>query len=481
MSDAAYPESLAPEQLTHLLAQQRAAFQAEGVASAAVRRDRLRRVIDLLKRDIDAICAAADGDFGGRHRVTTLSIDIQAAVSALKHAESNVARWMRPDRRPSVPLFNLFGARAELQYRPKGVVGIVGTWNAPLFTVLAPLASVFAAGNRAMLKPSDQSPNMAQWLQAAVARSFDPLELTVIVGDAAVAQAFSRLPFDHLVFTGGQAVARAIMHSAAENLTPLTLELGGKCPVVIGRNADLRHAAERIAVGRSQNGGQICVTPDTVYVTRAGLEPFLAAFRKCWSGMFPTGPENPDVTSIASPRQLARIDEWLAEARRAGTRIETLGPDDANGASRRRPLHLVVEPPEDSGIARHEIFGHAMVVTPYDHLDQVISAIQDGSTPLALYYFGRDRAECARVLAHTRSGGVAINDVLMHVALTAVPFGGAGGSGMGVYQGREGFQQYSDLRGVYRAGWWDPRRALGMLPPYSTKFAQLLERTIRRA
>ncbi|MBM3756454.1 MAG: aldehyde dehydrogenase family protein [Acidobacteria bacterium] len=481
MTEATSPLPPSAEQLTEHLRRQRAAFYAEGLASAAVRRDRLRRVIEILKRDVDAICHAADSDFGGRHRVTTLSMDIQAAVAALKHAESNVAGWMRPDRRPSVPLFNLFGARAELQYQPKGVVGIVGTWNAPLFTVLAPLASVFAAGNRAMLKPSDQSPNMAQWLQAAVARSFEPLELSVVVGDVSVAQAFSRLPFDHLVFTGGHAVGRAIMHSAAENLTPLTLELGGKCPVIIGRDADLKHAAERIAVGRSQNGGQICVTPDTVYVPGAGLEPFLAAFRECWAGMFPAPPQNLDVTSIASPRQLARIDEWLAEARTAGTRIETLGPVDANGASRRRPLHLVIAPPVDSGIARHEIFGHAMIVAPYDHLDQVIAAIQNGSTPLALYYFGRDRAECTRVLEHTRSGGVAINDVLMHVALTAVPFGGAGGSGMGVYQGREGFQQYSDLRGVYRAGWWDPRRALGMLPPYSAKFAQLLERAIRRA
>lgn len=459
----------------------RADHLAAGVASAAVRRDRLRRAIELLKTHCDEICVAAEQDFGGRHVATTLMMDVNASITALKHAHRHCAAWMKPRRRAGLFPFNLFGARAQVRLQPKGVVGIAGTWNGPVFMLFAPLAGVLAAGNRAMLKPSDLSPAVSALLARVVPKFFSPLEIAVVTGDVAVAQAFTRQHFDHLVFTGSAQVARQIMRDAADHLMPLTLELGGKSPTIISRSADLAHAADRIAMGRSQNGGQICVMPDTVYVPREQLDAFVAEFRKVWLEMFPSTTGNASLTAVANPRHLQRIEQKVSEAAEAGARIESLGEAAADAADRRRPLRLVVDAPAHTAIAREEIFGPAMLIQLYDEIAEVVAAINAGGEPLALYWFGSDAAEREFVLDHTRSGGVAINDVLIQVGLNDAPFGGFGASGMGHYNGREGFEQFSHLRTVYSAGWWDPRRALGMLPPYTEKFVKMMRDQVRKA
>jgi coniferyl-aldehyde dehydrogenase len=455
-----------------LLDGQRRAFAAEGAVSAASRRARLQRTIDMLVEHADALCEAMHEDFGNRPAVFSLANDILGSLGSLKHARDTFEQWLGDDPRPAVAPFDQFGATAWVRYQPKGVVGIIGTWNAPLFTLLSPLASVFAAGNRAVLKPSEVTPRTAALLAHLVAQAFAPEELAVVTGDAEVAAAFSAMPFDHLVFTGSTAVGREVMRAAAANLVPVTLELGGKSPVLIGTSADLRNAAERIVVGKGLNSGQLCVSPDVVWVHAAQLETFIAAARDVQAGLYPASADNADVVSIVNARHFERVDGYIADAAARGARVEVLGeaPGGAHAASRRLPLRVVIDPPREAAIARHEIFGPAMLVYTYRTLDEAVAAINTDARPLALYYFGEDAAEQDWVLDHTLSGGVSINDVTMHPALHDAPFGGVGASGMGHYHGREGFLAFSHARSVYKAGHHDPRREWGMLPPYNETF-----------
>jgi coniferyl-aldehyde dehydrogenase len=478
MNQRVLPDSLEEELITQQLQLQKAAFLAEGPVPAAVRQDRLQRCVDLLKTNADRICEVISEDFGGRHPVSTLTMDVQTPIGHLKYAKKNVARWMRPQPRASVFPFNLFGARAELRFQPKGVVGIAGTWNCPLFMLFGPLAGVFAAGNRAMLKPSDLSPATSQWLAETVPQYFDALELSVITGGVATAQAFTRQAFAHLVFTGSTPVAKQIMRDAAENLVPLTLELGGKSPTVIGRSADIKKAAQSVVLARIQNGGQVCVMPDTVYVPRERMAEFVAEFKLLWQQMLPTVTGNQDLTAIANARHLERLESKIAQAEAAGAKVESLGTASASAVDRRRPLRLVQDAPADTAFAREEIFGQAMALESYDDVQAVVARINAGARPLALYYYGKDRQEQEYVLGHTLSGGACVNEAMLHVAVHDMPFGGVGASGMGCYNGPEGFAEFSHLRGVYYAGWWDPRRKLGMAPPYTDKLVQMLKKAL---
>lgn len=466
----------APTDLPALLAAQQAAFRAEGPVSTATRQDRLQRAIDMLVQHNDALCAAMGEDFGGRPAVFSMMNDVAGSLGSLKHARDHLGQWMPDQPRPSVAPFDNFGATAWVRYQPKGVVGIIGTWNAPVFTLLSPLACAFAAGNRAILKPSEIAPRTAEAMARAVAEFFDPAVLTVVTGGPDVAAEFSRQPWNHLVFTGSTAVGKLIMKAAAENLVPVTLELGGKSPVLVGKDADIANAAERIAVGKSANSGQLCVSPDTVWVQAAQLEPLIAALQSVYSGLYPTIAGNPDVTPAVNTHHFARVESYVADAGARGARVVMAGdwPCDEAVASRRMPLRIVVNPPADSAIAQHEIFGPALVLRSYSALADAVAEINAGERPLALYYFGNDAAEQQWVLDHTLSGGVSINDVTMHPALHDAPFGGVGASGMGHYHGREGFLEFSHARSVYSAGSHDPRREWGMLPPYNENFVQMI-------
>ncbi len=481
MSTRALPESPSEAEMLAHLQRQRDAFISAGAVDAATRRDRMRRCIDLLQTHCDTICDLISADFGERHPAATIMLDVQAPITVLKHALKHFETWMRPQRRRGVFPFNLFGAQAEVRYQPKGVVGILGTWNTPLFMIFAPLASIFAAGNRAMVKPSDLSPRTSEWLAGAVADYFDPLELSVVTGGVEVAQAFTRMPFDHLLFIGSGTIARSVMREAAQNLVPLTLELGGKSPTIIGRSADLAHAVDRIALGKVPNNGQICVTPDTIYVPQERMDDFVAEFKRSWTTMFPRISGNPDVATIANEQHLQRLEAKLAASRAAGDRIESAGEAEPNAGDRRLPMRLVINPSAETSIAREEIFGPAMAVIGYERIEDVVARINAGGRPLALYYFGKEAGEQEYVLSHTLSGGVTINDVMLHVALNDAPFGGVGASGMGHYNGPEGFVEFSHVRSVYRAGWWDPRHALGVTPPYTAKFLKMLKDNVRRS
>lgn len=464
------------EGLASQLSEQKAAFIEAGAVSASERRARIQRVIDLLVRYHKPLAEAMDADFGGRPQGFSVMNDVVGSLASLKHARNNLEGWMQDEQRQPFAPYDQLGAQAWVMYQPKGTVGIIGTWNAPLFTLLSPLAYALAAGNRAILKPSEVVPRTAQLIAEAFAECFDPLEVAVVTGGVEIAKAFTAQPFDHLVFTGSTEVGKSVMRNAADNLVPVTLELGGKSPAILARSADMEAAAARIAVAKGTNGGQICISPDLVYVPRERLEDFLGSLRTAYSELFPTVADNPDLVAVVNGQHLARVEGYLQQAQDAGARIESI-PEalPANADNRRRPLRVVIDPPRDSHIMQQEIFGPAMVLLPYDEIDQAIADINARPRPLALYYFGEDLAEQRHVLAHTLSGGVTVNDVMMHAAMHDAPFGGVGASGMGRYHGREGFLEFSHLRTVFKAPAHDPRREWGLLPPYSEHFLAAME------
>ena len=456
------------------------AFRQEGPVSVEVRRQRLQSVIDMLVQHSDALCQAMGEDFGGRPAVFSLANDIVGSLGSLKHARDHLADWVVDDPRPSIPPFDAFGSTAWVRYQPKGVVGIIGTWNAPLFTLLSPLASVLAAGNRAVLKPSEVSPKTAQALADAVNANLDSDIVSVVTGDVSVATAFTRLPWNHLVFTGSTHVGKQVMKAAADNLVPVTLELGGKSPVLIGQSADIANAADRICVGKSLNSGQLCVAPDTVWVHASQLETLIQELQTHYSRLYPDLGSNHDVTPVINAGHFARVESYVADAGTRGARVVIAGdwPNAEGVAHRRMPLRLVINPAPDSEISQHEIFGPALVLRTFERIADAVRDINAGERPLALYYFGQDAQEQRWVLDHTLSGGVSVNDVTMHPALHDAPFGGVGASGMGHYHGREGFLEFSHARTVYSAGHHDPRREWGMLPPYTPNFEQMIRSAI---
>ncbi|WP_315261852.1 coniferyl aldehyde dehydrogenase [Pseudomonas fragi] len=468
--------STAPEQLTSLLAAQKKAFVGAGHVSAELRRERIQRVIELLVRFQQPLVEAMDADFGGRPQGFSLMNDVLGSLASLKYARDHLEHWVADEPRQVFAPYDQLGAKAWVMHQPKGSIGILGTWNAPLFTLLSPLACVLAAGNRAILKPSEVVPRTADVLAGAFAELFDPLEIAVVTGDAELAQVFTAQAFDHLVFTGSTAVARSVMRNAAQNLVPLTLELGGKSPVIISRSADLAKAAFSIAVAKANNGGQICINPDVVYVPREQMEDFLGLLGAAYSELLPATDANPDVVAVVNDRHLQRIEGYVQDALQRGARVERFPRAlEVDALTRRRPLQVVINPPRDSLILQEEIFGPALVLLPYEQLDRALADIHSRERPLALYYFGQSEEEQRHVLQNTISGGVSINDVMMHAALHDAPFGGIGASGMGHYHGREGFLEFSHMRTVYKAAAHDPRREWGLLPPYGEHFLPAMQ------
>ncbi len=468
------------EHLPKILDQQRRATDRQGVVSVEVRRQRIQKVIDLLVEEHEQLAAAMDADFGGRHPGYGLLNDVLGSLTSLKYARDHLHEWTPSQSRQVFSPYDQLGGEAWVQYQPKGTVGIMGTWNAPLFTLLSPLAGVFSAGNRAMLKPSEITPRTAEVLAKAIDARFDPLELAIITGGIEVSQAFANQPFNHLVFTGSTAVGRDIMRRAAENLVPVTLELGGKSPAVIGRSADIVEAARRLAIAKGTNGGQICISPDTLYVPLELREEFIEAFSREFTQLYPQVSDNPDLISVVNDRHMQRIDACLTDAAKLGVEVVRCPDVPHSPDQRKRPLSLVVNPPRTSRIMEEEIFGPALVLLTYSDVHHVVEEINQGERPLALYYFGTDEAEQQWMLDHTLSGGVTINDALMHAAMEDAPFGGVGGSGMGHYHGREGFLEFSHARTVFRSPETDMRGEWGMLPPYHEGFEAVIKSQISR-
>lgn len=462
-----------------VLAGQRAAGKRAAWVSADVREDRLDRLIDALLTHEKGICAALMEDYGYRSECQSRFAEVVTSIKPLRIARRSVRRWMRPERRKVDFPFNIAGAKAEIHYQPLGCVGLISPWNFPVNLTVVPLAGILAAGNRAMIKPSELTPATAELMHRMFATCFDADEVTVINGGVETGKAFAALPFDHLVYTGGAGVARDIMRAAAANLVPLTLELGGKSPVIVSHSAELQLAARQTLFGKLFNAGQICLAPDYLFIGRQQLEPFVDALRLACREMLPAARAHGDYVSVVSARHKARLTAMVDEARSAGAGIVELGPimGPAGETSNLMPITVIIEPDDRCAVSREEIFGPLLVIRTYQHFEEVITHINAGPKPLALYYFGRDKREQQRILSETSSGGVTINDVIMHYTVDDLPFGGIGASGMGAYHGVHGFRQFSHARAVYRQARVDLGRLLR--PPYGAGFRKLSDLLIR--
>lgn len=435
-----------------ILAQQRAAFERDGAPPLEQRRADLKKLRAAILANKDEIAEAISADFGHRSRHETAVMELLTLVMGIDYLHRNLRRFMRPTRRHVALTMRL--GKARIEYQPLGVVGIMAPWNYPFSLAAMPLATALAAGNRAMIKPSEFTPATSALLARLLAELFPVEQVALVQGDAALGAAFSAQPFDHLVFTGSTPVGRAVMKAASDNLVPLTLELGGKSPAIVARGYDLDRAAMGIAYGKLANAGQTCVAPDYALVPEQELERFVAAFDRAVRTLYPDGPNSPDYTSIINPRHHARISGLLEEARGLGARVIEVGARPAEADLRAHTLAptLVLDASDDMRVMQEEIFGPVLPVRTYRSLDDAIAYVNAHPRPLALYYFGRNDDERRKVLSRTTSGNVTINATLMHYAQEDLPFGGVGPSGMGAYHGIEGFRALSHAKGVFEQG-----------------------------
>jgi acyl-CoA reductase-like NAD-dependent aldehyde dehydrogenase len=429
----------------------------------------------MLHTNSGAFAEAIDRDFAGRSRHETELLEIFPSLEAVRHARRHLRRWMRPERRGTSMWF--LPGRSEVRPQALGVVGIVVPWNYPVFLAVGPLAAALAAGNRAMVKMSEFTPAAGELFAGLVSRAFDPAEVTVINGSAEIAQEFVALPFDHLLFTGSTAVGRHVMRAAAQNLTPVTLELGGKSPAIIGPEARLDVAAERVMLGKCLNAGQTCIAPDYVLVPAGRLEEFATLAKGVVSRFYPRLRDNPDYSSIINDRHRARLEGLVRDAVAHGARVIPLHVDDLAGTPKIAP-RLLVDVTDEMAVMQEEIFGPLLPLVPYGTLDEAIAYVNARPRPLALYVFDDDRRNVAAVLERTVSGGVTVNDTILHIAQDNLPFGGVGPSGMGHYHGREGFDTFSKKKAVFRQS---RLNGLGLfMPPYTKRFESLIRLLIRK-
>lgn len=463
--------------MNDVLARQKAAFAAELPVSLATRRDRLDKAIALLVDHQDALCEAMDEDFGQRPVLMSKFVDIAASIIELKHARKAVKRWMKPKRESVRFPLGLLGASARIEYQPKGVVGIIAPWNFPVGMVFEPMAGALAAGNRLMIKPSEFTPKTSALMAKLISEYFDDDEIWVVNGGADIGKAFSELPFDHLFFTGSTGVGRHIMRAAAENLTPVTLELGGKSPAIVSESADLSQVISRLVIGKQMNSGQVCLAPDYAFVPQDSLNTFISQLSEQAEQYFPDMANHSDVTAIVSQRHYDRFKKLLAEARAAGHQV--IGAE-ANDDKRVLPLTLVINPSDDLALMQEEIFGPILPVKTYQTIDEVINYINTNSRPLGLYYFGSNDAERRQILDRTIAGGVTLDDVIYHFSVAELPFGGIGGSGIGNYHGIHGFRTFSHSKAVYQQAKIDVAKMLGFIPPYGKKLERMLKLDIRK-
>lgn len=437
------------DSLDDILARQRAAFLSDGPPSRAARRQHLKALRAAILAHRDEIEQAVSEDFGHRSRHETATMDILTTVQGIDYLSRNLRRFMAPDRRHVALTFR--PASARVAYQPLGVVGIIAPWNYPVGLALMPLATALAAGNRAMIKPSEFTPRTSDVLKRLLAEIFPQEQVAVVTGDAALAAAFSALPFDHLLFTGSTPVGRAVMKAASANLVPVTLELGGKSPVIVARGHAHDRTAAEIAFGKLANAGQTCVAPDYALVHEDDLAAFVQGYGRAVAALYPEGPRSDDYTSIVNGRHFDRLRGLLDDARAKGARVTTVGVQPEGAGERPHTLAptLVLDVTPDMAVMQEEIFGPVLPVVAYRDLGDAIAAVNAGPRPLALYYFGADDADRRKVLARTTSGNVAVNTTLMHYAQDDLPFGGVGASGMGAYHGIEGFLSMSHAKGVY--------------------------------
>ena len=454
----------------------------EGPMSAERRIDLIDRTIALLVENGEAMVEALMADFGSRSPEGTLATDVGGTLGALKHAKKNLRKWMRPSKRHSMFPLGLLGARTRVDYQPLGCVGNVVPWNFPFNLCFGPMGSIFAAGNRTIVKPSEYTVQSALLTKELCDKYFSEDEVAVVLGGPETGAVFARQPFDHLLFTGATSIAHHIMRAAAENLVPVTLELGGKSPVIVSDSANFKKAAARVMTGKTLNAGQICLAPDYVMVPEGKIDEFVGLASGAVENMFPTLKDNPDYTSVINQRHYDRLQGYLDDARGKGAKIVEINPADEDFSQqphRKMPPTIVLEPSDDMKVMQEEIFGPILPVKSYKKLDDAIGYINDRDRPLGLYFFGNNKEEENRVVNNTTSGGVTVNDVITHIMQDDAPFGGVGPSGTGAYHGFEGFVNFSHAKTVFRQS--PLEFAAGALrPPYGARTRKMLSGIIKK-
>jgi coniferyl-aldehyde dehydrogenase len=448
------------------------AFEANRAPTKQTRRDNLRRLEALLRENIDALTKAVSADFGHRSAHETHSLEFFPALSAIKHAHRHLGGWMTPKRGWASLWF--MPARTELRPQPLGVVGIIVPWNYPILLSVGPLVAALAAGNRVFIKMSEFTPRTGVLFAELIKLYFTDDVVMVANGEAEVGKAFASLPFAHLLFTGSTAVGKQVMRAAANNLTPVTLELGGKSPALIGPDADIEAAAAKIMFGKCLNAGQTCIAPDYVLLPAGRESAFIDAAARVVAAQYPRLATNPDYTAVVNTRHLHRLSTLLTEAAGAGATLVPLNPanESFDGSGKMAPT-LVTNAPDSTTLMQDEIFGPILPIVPYTALDDALAYINARPHPLALYYFGHDAAQLDHVLSQTLAGGVSVNETILHISQEALPFGGVGPSGMGAYHGRFGFDTFSKLKPIFHQS-----RLNGLAlfkPPYGKTFEALIK------
>ena len=449
----------------------------EGAPSLELRSDRLDRVVSMVTKYKSEIISALQDDFGNRDPVMSAATEVDSVIGPMMHAKKNLKKWMKTEKRKAAiaPLgsaLSLLGAKAEIRYQPKGVVGAISPWNFPLNLALAPLAGILSAGNRVMLKPSELTPASSDLTKLMIEEYFDESEIGVFIGDPEVGAAFSGLAFDHLIFTGGTAIAKHVMKAASENLVPLTLELGGKSPVVVGKSSKIKETATRVMQGKTMNAGQICLAPDYALVPEESVDEFVQATVEVTSEMYPDMKDNDDFTSIINQRHYDRIQGYISDAKEKGAEVVEINPSNEDFSQQphhKIPPTIILNPTEDMQVMQEEIFGPVLPVKTYKDVSETVDYINSKDRPLGLYYFGEDTKEKDFVLDNTTSGGVTVNDVISHITMEDLPFGGVGPSGMGSYHGYDGFKEFSHAKSVYKQSWLNLNKVAGLVPPYKKK------------
>jgi len=449
----------------------------EGAPSLELRSDRLDRVVSMVTKYKSEIISALQDDFGNRDPVMSAATEVDSVIGPMMHAKKNLKKWMKTEKRKAAiaPLgsaLSLLGAKAEIRYQPKGVVGAISPWNFPLNLALAPLAGILSAGNRVMLKPSELTPASSDLTKLMIEEYFDESEIGVFIGDPEVGAAFSGLAFDHLIFTGGTAIAKHVMKAASQNLVPLTLELGGKSPVVVGKSSKIKETATRVMQGKTMNAGQICLAPDYALVPEESVDEFVQATVDVTSEMYPDMKDNDDFTSIINQRHYDRIQGYISDAKEKGAEVVEINPSNEDFSQQphhKIPPTIILNPTEDMQVMQEEIFGPVLPVKTYKEVSETVDYINSKDRPLGLYYFGEDTKEKDFVLDNTTSGGVTVNDVISHITMEDLPFGGVGPSGMGSYHGYDGFKEFSHAKSVYKQSWLNLNKVAGLVPPYKKK------------
>ena len=462
--------------MRHILEIQKKAFLENGQPTYNQRLDSLKRCIALLETHDEQIVETLNEDFKNRSHQEIMTSEVIQSIRNLNFTIKNLKKWMKPMRRTPSFMAGMLGSKAYLEPSPLGSVGIIAPWNFPVGMVFYPAASVLASGNRIMAKPSEFTPQTAQLIKDAVAKYFDESEFAVVLGGPEVGAEFTKLPFDHLLYTGSGRIAKKVLASAAENLVPTTLELGGKSPTIIGKDADMKLAAKRIMFVKTMNAGQICLSPDYIFLPRGEEEAFLAEVSKAFGEFYPDDNKNA-YTSMVNETHYERMQNYISDAIEKGAKVHSLGNFDS-AEKNTITTKILMDVNDGMKVMQDEIFGPLLPVMLYDDISEVINYVNAHDHPLGLYYFGKSQSEQQNVIKNTRSGGVTINDAMFHIMQSELPFGGVGASGYGYYHGREGFMNFSNMRSVYYQTNNDS--AFAMLRPPKNKSLGKLQNILKK-